>query len=91
VLPRVLPRAVLGPVGAHSGPAVSKVSGVGIERLPGRHPAASPCHIKQQRARTEGRRGRITMGVLTHDLARLRNEIRALRSARQGLIHNALH
>ena len=31
------------------------------------------------------------MGVLTHDLARLRNEIRALRSARQGLSHNALH
>jgi len=28
------------------------------------------------------------MSVLTHDLARLRNEIRALRSARQGLIHD---
>ena len=30
----LLPRAVLvGPAGAHSGPAVSKVSGVGSERL----------------------------------------------------------
>lgn len=28
------------------------------------------------------------MGVLTHDLSRLRNEILALRSARQGLIHD---
>ncbi len=28
------------------------------------------------------------MGVLTHDLTRLRNEILALRSARQGLIHD---
>jgi hypothetical protein len=28
------------------------------------------------------------MGALTHDLARLRNEILALRSARQGLIHD---
>jgi hypothetical protein len=28
------------------------------------------------------------MGVLTHDLTRLRNEILALRSARRGLIHD---